>query len=181
MRIHTGRGVQGTLTDALSKRIIADIVAPHFRTGDFAGGMIAGTDAIMKAIDGEQLPLPEAKKRKVATSSGSVENFFWLALFLVPVAASILTKLLGRFFGSTLAGGVTGVVAWLIFGSAIIAGIVALIAVIFAFAAGSKGLLHGGGGWGGGSSGGAGGWSSGGDSFSGGGGGFDGGGSSGDW
>ena len=39
IRIHTGRGVQGTLTDALSKRIVADIVAPRFRNGDFAGGL----------------------------------------------------------------------------------------------------------------------------------------------
>src|SRR5213078_811241 len=39
IRIHTGRGVQGTLTDALSKRITTDIIAPHFRTGDFAGGL----------------------------------------------------------------------------------------------------------------------------------------------
>jgi len=28
LRIHTGRGVQGTLTDALSKRIVSDLVAP---------------------------------------------------------------------------------------------------------------------------------------------------------
>ena len=183
MRIHTGRGVQGTLTDALSKRIVADIVAPKFRTGDFAGGIIAGTDAIMKAIEGEQLPLPEPKKRKVATSSGSVENFFWLAIFLVPLVASMLTKLLGRFFGSTLAGGVTGLAAWVIFGSAIIAGVVALIALIFAFASGGKGFLSGGrgGGWGGGGWSSGGGSSGGGDSFSGGGGSFDGGGSSGGW
>src|SRR6186713_345794 len=33
MRIHTGSGVQGTLTDILAKRIVADIVAPRFRTG----------------------------------------------------------------------------------------------------------------------------------------------------
>src|SRR5258706_14040838 len=50
IRIHTGRGVQGTLTDALSKRIVSDIIAPHFRSGDFAGGLDAGADAIMKAI-----------------------------------------------------------------------------------------------------------------------------------
>ena len=183
MRIHTGRGVQGTLTDALAKRIVADIVAPKFRTGDFAGGIIAGTDAIMKAIEGEQLPLPEAKKRKAATSSGSIENFFWLAIFLVPVVASILTKLLGRFFGSTLAGGVTGLAAWAIFGSAIIAAAVAVIALIFAFASAGKGFLSGGGGggWGGGGWSSGGGSSGGGDSFSGGGGSFDGGGSSGDW
>jgi len=183
MRIHTGRGVQGTLTDALSKRIVADIVAPRFRSGDFAGGVIAGSDAIMKAIEGEQLPLPEAKPRRASVSSGSLENFFFLALFVIPVVASLLTRLLGRFFGATLAGGVTGLAAWAIFGSAIIAGVVALIALIFAFASAGKGFVGGGGmGGGGWSSGGGGGWSSGGgDSFSGGGGSFDGGGASGDW
>jgi len=61
MRIHTGRGVQGTLTDILAKRIVADIVAPRFRTGDFAGGINEAADAIMKAIEGESLPLPEKK------------------------------------------------------------------------------------------------------------------------
>jgi uncharacterized protein len=186
MRIHTGRGVQGTLTDALSRRIIADVVAPHFRTGDFAGGMIAGTDAIMKAIESEALPLPEPKKRKVATNASSVDSFFWFAIFAVPIVATFLTKLLGRFFGATLAGGVTGLAAWLIFGSLFVAGVVAVIAIIVAFASAAKGLFPGGGGGGGGwSSGGGGGWSSGGggggDSFSGGGGSFDGGGSSGDW
>jgi LemA protein len=73
MRIHTGRGVQGTLTDALSKRIISDIVSPRFRNGDFAGGIDAGVDAIMKAIEGEELPLPkEAPSRgKVGSTSSS--------------------------------------------------------------------------------------------------------------
>src|SRR5258706_4813745 len=70
MRIHTGRGVQGTLTDVLSKRIVADIVAARFRTGDFAGGIDDGVDAIMKAIEGESLPLPAKKaQRKVDTLS----------------------------------------------------------------------------------------------------------------
>src|SRR6186713_93506 len=71
LRIHTGRGVQGTLTDALSKRIVADIVAPRFRTGDFAGGIDAGVDAIMKAIEGEQLalPTPQSAQRKVDSLS----------------------------------------------------------------------------------------------------------------
>jgi len=73
MRIHTGRGVQGTLTDALSKRIISDIVSPRFRNGDFAGGIDAGVDAIMKAIEGEELPLPkEAPKPGKFLSPGDV-------------------------------------------------------------------------------------------------------------
>ena len=45
MRIQTGRGVQGVLTDALSKRIISERVSPRFRAGDFAGGIHDGVEA----------------------------------------------------------------------------------------------------------------------------------------
>ncbi len=31
LRIEAGRGVQGVLTDAQSKRILQDVIAPHFR------------------------------------------------------------------------------------------------------------------------------------------------------
>src|SRR5205085_7135153 len=113
-----GRGVQGTLTDALSRRIIADVVAPHFRTGDFAGGIDAGADAIMKAIEGESLPLPAARKsasRKVDTIS-SYSNFLWVAFFLVPIVGMILRGIAGRAVGAGLTSGLTGIAAYLAFG-----------------------------------------------------------------
>ena len=71
MRIHTGRGVQGTLTDALSKRIVADFVTPRFRGGDFAGGINAGVDAIMKAIEGEALPAPSKATTRASACTSS--------------------------------------------------------------------------------------------------------------
>jgi len=192
LRIHTGRGVQGTLTDILSKRIVADIVAPKFRTGDFAGGINDGVDAILKAIEGESLPMPTAKKssqRKVGTVS-SYENFAWIAFFLVPIAAVMLRSLVGRFAGAGLTGGVTGVAAAWVFGS-IVFGVFAAIAAFIIGLMVNGGMPNartrgaggnwGTGGWSGGgwSSGGGGGFDGGG--FSGGGGSFDGGGASGDW
>ncbi|OGX13152.1 MAG: hypothetical protein A2351_02710 [Omnitrophica bacterium RIFOXYB12_FULL_50_7] len=53
MRIEVGYGLEGVLTDALSGQIISGVVAPHFRKGDYSGGILAGTDAIMKATQGE--------------------------------------------------------------------------------------------------------------------------------
>ena len=186
MRIHTGRGVQGTLTDALSRRIIADIVAPRFRSGDFAGGIDAGADAIMKAIEGEALPAPTRKSaaRKVDTVS-SYSNFLWIAFFAVPIVAMVLRSLVGRAAGAGLTSGLTGLAAWFIFGSIAFGLVAALIAFVFTLFSGSglgRGLNRGGGGFyipggGGGSWGGGGG----GGGFSGGGGSFDGGGSSGSW
>jgi uncharacterized protein len=190
MRIQTGRGVQGVLTDALSRRIIDERVAPHFRAGDFAGGIHAGVDAILRAIEGETLPEPaKAAPRSDAAPAASLENFFWLAFVVVPVAGMILRGLLGRFLGAGLTSGVTGFAAWLVFGSVflgVIAAVVSFLAVLFMGASGLS-ARRGGGPWGGGggwSSGGGGGWSSGGGGgggFSGGGGGFDGGGASGGW
>jgi uncharacterized protein len=189
IRIHTGRGVQGTLTDALSRRIVSDIVAPRFRNGDFAGGIDAGVDAIMKAIEGEELPLPKAKPAggKVDTIS-SFGNFLVFGFFLVPVVGMVLRGIFGRFFGATATSGLTGFAAWMVFGSLAVGVFAAFIAFLFTLFTGSglgRGMRGGGfipGGWGGGSWGGGGGFGGGGGGgFSGGGGGFDGGGASGSW
>ncbi len=53
MRIEVGYGLEGTLPDALAKRIIEDDVAPHLRSGDYDGGLVAGVNAIMQATRGE--------------------------------------------------------------------------------------------------------------------------------
>jgi uncharacterized protein len=181
IRVHTGRGVQGTLTDALSKRIAADVIAPRFRSGDFAGGIDAGVDAIIKAIEGEQLALPEPKKasRKVGIVS-SYSDFLWIGFFVVPIVAVVLRSLAGRFFGAGLTSGLTGIAGWLVFGSIAFGAVAALLAFVFTLfmgtgaARGLGGFIPGGFGGGGGGLGGGGG-------FSGGGGGFDGGGASGSW
>jgi uncharacterized protein len=178
MRIQTGRGVQGVLTDALSRRIIAERVSPRFRTGDFAGGINDGVDAILKAIEGESLPAPaKTAPRPTASSPASFENFFWLVIVIVPLVGIFLRSLVGRFLGAAFTSGITGLAAWFLFGSLLVGG----IAGVIAFFAVLTGVRFGGpGGWSSGGSSGGGGWSGGGG-FSGGGGGFDGGGASGRW
>src|SRR5438552_3201263 len=132
MRIHTGRGVQGTLTDALSKRIVSDIVAPRFRSGDFAGGIDEGVDAILKAVAGEALPLPAADKRHGGASlAAGAENLFILAFFVVPFVGLILRNIFGRFFGAGITSGITGVAAWLFLGSLAIGMVAAIVAFLF--------------------------------------------------
>jgi len=67
MRIETGYGLEGALTDALSSRIIRNEIAPHFRTGDYDGGVQAGITAIIQAIKGEYInedPAPRKRNSK---------------------------------------------------------------------------------------------------------------------
>ena len=50
VRIEVGYGLEGTLTDALSKVIIANAIAPRFREGDFGGGISRGVDDIITVL-----------------------------------------------------------------------------------------------------------------------------------
>ena len=50
VRIEVGYGLEGTLTDALSKIIIANAITPRFQAGDFSGGVTRGVDDIVVVL-----------------------------------------------------------------------------------------------------------------------------------
>jgi uncharacterized protein len=169
LRIEVGYGLEGVLPDLVAKRIIDEDITPRFKQGDFYGGIRAGTDRIMRTIEGEPLPPP----RRTAQQSPLFQHIEWIipAFIALIVAQGILNRLFGRAVGAGLTAGVAGFLAWLVVGSLIIAVIVAVIAFVFGLLGGNA--LRQGSGWGGGD------WSSGGGGFSGGGGGdFSGGGGS---
>lgn len=53
MRIETGSGLEGVLTDAVCSRIIRNEMAPAFRQGEYDAGVTAAIDAMIAAIGGE--------------------------------------------------------------------------------------------------------------------------------
>ena len=183
LRIEVGYGLEGALTDVTSKRIIDQIITPKFRTGDFAGGITAGTDAMLKVIDGEPLPAPEVRQ-PTGNFVNQLEEVGPFLLFGVLIGGGILRRIFGRLFGSLATGGLAAVVVWMIVGTAVLASVAGVIAFFFtlisdAFIGGGGRRGGGFGGVGGGSWGGSSSGSSGG--FSGGGGSFGGGGASGNW
>lgn len=166
MRIEVGYGLEGAIPDATAKRIVAEMMAPRFRQGDFAGGLGEALNALGGLIAGEALPEPQVGE---SLADAGIDKGFWL--LVVVALASVLHAVLG-FIGSLLAAGMAGAVAWWLFGSWLIALAVAVVAFVFSF-----GKPGGGGGLG------SGGFSTGGGGggFSGGGGSFGGGGASGSW
>jgi uncharacterized protein len=50
VRIEVGYGLEGTLTDALSKVIIANAITPRFKAGDFGDGVSRGVDDIITVL-----------------------------------------------------------------------------------------------------------------------------------
>lgn len=153
MRIDVGYGLEGTLTDAQTFLIIHNVMTPRFRKGDFAGGITAGTDAILSVLGGHQLAV---QRQQVRDRGGTGFLMFFVLIFvLLPLLRTMLYR--GGWGGAGRSGG--GWLGWLLLG-----------------------MLSGGGGRGGGWGGGGGGFGGGGGGgFSGGGGSFGGGGASGGW
>ncbi|QWG19365.1 YgcG family protein [Bradyrhizobium sediminis] len=177
LRIEVGYGLEGALNDVTAKRIIDEAITPKFRSGDFAGGISAGVDRIIRVIDGEKLPAPEQRQSSGLLSD--IDPFNPFVIFSLFIVGGILRSALGRLIGSVATSGVVGVLAWLLVGSlglSIILAIIAFVLTMFGESIASSGGR--GGTWSGGSS--SGGSSSSGG-FSGGGGSFGGGGASGRW
>jgi uncharacterized protein len=157
LRIEAGRGVQGVLTDAKSKRILQDVIAPHFREQHFYEGLVAGVGAIATLLNEEAFPPPErtAEQKK----SDKVSEYILIAMFGSLAVAGVIIVLTGIIITGRRykASGVSPVTF-------------IAVSIIGGLLDGNRR-----------SSGGGGGSRGGGGGFSGGGGSFDGGGASGDW
>jgi len=180
LRIEVGYGLEGPLNDATSKRIISETITPRFTQGDFYGGIAAGVDQIIRVIDGEPLPEPNAKS---AGSIAGIQQYVPVIFILALVVGGVLRSLLGRLPGALVTGGAVAIVAWLVVGAVSIAlgaGVMALLFTLLSGGMGGHGVGKHRGGFGTGGFGG-GGLGRGGGGFGGGGGGFGGGGASGRW
>jgi uncharacterized protein len=187
MRIEVGYGLEGAVPDALAKRIIAEQMTPHFRDGDYAGGLNAAVDALAKLIDGEPLPPPAARPvrdRGNRDNGGkSFESFFGLLFILAVFVAPVLRRIFGGLFGGLLFGGVAALIVWVVSKILFLAVGIGFVAFMLTAAGivGGPGRWSSGGGYWGGRGGFGGGFGGGGGGFSGGGGRFGGGGASGGW
>ena len=127
VRIEVGYGLEGTLTDALSKVIITNAIAPRFKAGDFADGVTRGVDDIITVLttdasewqkrpslrlDNQQAPDPAswlliAALIALVTLLIVSPGFRW---FFLNVALNILVNSggSGRSSGSSSGGGFSG-------------------------------------------------------------------------
>ena len=152
VRIEVGYGLEGTLTDALSKIVITNAIAPRFKAGDFGGGISRGVDDVITILTTDAAEWQ--KRPQVREDQGDLFDqlvpFIIFAIFLFVFLSFIINARGGGPGGGLRGGGRGG-------------------PIIFTTGPSS-------GGFGGGSS-----WGGGGGSWGGGGGSSGGGGASGDW
>ncbi|MEK7810767.1 MAG: YgcG family protein [Pseudomonadota bacterium] len=176
LRIEVGYGLEGALTDAAAKRIVAEIISPAFKRGEFYAGIDAGVSAILGVVEGE--PLPQPTQRSAQGGSAETDSFsqmLGIGFVIFMLGNILLRQLFGRLSSGLLVGAAIGVLVWFTLLSlawAAVAGLAVFVLSLFFGAGGGSSSSLSPMGWGGGGNGNWGGGSSGG---------FGGGGASGDW
>ncbi|WP_034999689.1 TPM domain-containing protein [Beijerinckia mobilis] len=116
VRIEVGYGLEGTLTDALSSLVIANAMAPRFKTGDFGGGINRGVDDIIAVLSTDAQEWQKRPDLRAARGETPADEaipwvailFFIFILFLLtrsPRGSNLASFLLGVLLGSGRNGG----------------------------------------------------------------------------
>jgi uncharacterized protein len=105
LRIEVGYGLEGVFPDITANRIIQDEIVPRFRSGDYAGGIEAGVNAMMAATKGEYkgsgTTVDERSRRRRPNISGCiVPALFFFLFFILPLFMRRQSRR-GRTFGGS--------------------------------------------------------------------------------
>ena len=180
-RIEVARSLEGAIPDAIAKRVVQQTMGPHFKAGDYAGGLAAALDELLPRIEQERLGVAPAHRSQAAPAH--LHLLLPMLVFGVGLGLA-LRRVLGA-GGALVAGAGAGTLAAVVLTSVALGALVGIVVFVFALVLGAAaryGHALGGpylpGSWGGGGGFGGGG---GGGFSSGGGGDFSGGGASGNW
>ncbi len=133
-RIHTGYGLEPTLTDIGTSYIQSEVVRPAFQAGDYAGGINGAVDKMIGLITGgESVPADYSPSKSGSNTSPS--RFIDFAIFGLIVFQWVFAMLARS--KSWWAGGVFGVIIGIILGFIFTLFVGVIMSIIF----GALGLL----------------------------------------
>lgn len=87
LRIDTGYGLEGAVTDLQAGRIIREQITPYFTFGDFYAGINAGVDALIALMHDEPLPAPVTEDDEPVFMLAPLS---FLALVVPPIMGAFL-------------------------------------------------------------------------------------------
>jgi uncharacterized protein len=96
-RIEVGYGLEGELTDAQSKLIIENGMLPHFRKGDYDGGVIEGTVDVLRTLGGKPTgaeAFPQPQQHEQGSPLGGILFFIVLIVLWAVFGRSLWPILL---------------------------------------------------------------------------------------
>ncbi|MCW5732848.1 MAG: TPM domain-containing protein [Enhydrobacter sp.] len=92
VRIEVGYGLEGSLTDALSKVIITNAITPRFKAGDFGGGITRGVDDIITVLTTDASEWQQRPSLRLdSPSRPQIPSWVVIAGLMVVVALAIVS------------------------------------------------------------------------------------------
>ena len=113
MRIEVGYGLEGIMPDSIAGSIIRNVMTPHFKTGDYNGGIDAGVQAIITVLEGGKAPDMESGIGSGAKASSSFNlNMPDMSLTERILIGAFIFGIIGLF---TVIGVLTPGVGWFLY------------------------------------------------------------------
>jgi uncharacterized protein len=94
--LQVGYGLEGALPDIIAFDIRQNHINPHFRKGDYEGGLAEGIDSIFKAIRGEYKGSGETALDRRHNASRAPSFLFFIIFVIV---LSIISRMMRRVGG----------------------------------------------------------------------------------
>jgi uncharacterized protein len=105
MFIQVGYGLEGALPDITAFDITEYKIKPHFRSGDYEGGIAIGIDSILKAIRGEYKGSGKTVAEERRGGGGASSLWFFIVFVIALVVISRMLRRLGGWSYSSRRGG----------------------------------------------------------------------------
>jgi uncharacterized protein len=105
MFIQVGYGLEGALPDITAFDITEYKIKPHFRNGDYEGGIATGIDSIFKAIRGEYKGSGKTVAEQHRRSGGAPSFLFFIIFVIALIVISRVFRRLGGYGYSSGRGG----------------------------------------------------------------------------
>ena len=96
IRIEVGYGLEGSLTDLMSGRIIQNVILPRFRAGNFDQGVLDGVQAMVGVVRGEYTAPEKIPSRKGSKIKGTHPIFIaWIFFIFIVIVLGKLRRIFG--------------------------------------------------------------------------------------
>ena len=105
MFIQTGYGLEGALPDATAWDITHNLIAPHFKQNDYAGGLRTGVAAMMQAVRGEYKGTGKTRQEGEGTANGlPIPLIVFLIILMIVIVSNRSARRRGG-YGYSRGGG----------------------------------------------------------------------------
>jgi uncharacterized protein len=85
LRIEVGYGLEGTLPDATADAIVRNVIVPRFKSGNMAGGISDGVDAIVSVLSGSGEQFVPSRREAVGQTLSQWAPVLIVGLFIILV------------------------------------------------------------------------------------------------